>query len=232
MFVVHGQLQNCWSTVPVSALGDLKAKTCHHDKRPVLAPRHFCSKISSTMDSCDSAATAVVSAPQKFYLPPFLDWSEGPAVWDTAVCTTSGHTSTSHRNVTWSNIVPLVATNQLHGSTTNIDPRQLPLKLDFSSVQWLVCCKPLGSIHCRAQPWHRPFRGILNQSQQKKLWNLKVSKGFFDVFCPNVAKQHIYAQSLPAALHAHICRTRTAGTVCHAKWVLLTGTWRLRVWAS
>ncbi len=55
------------------------------------------------------------------------------------------------------------------------DPRQLPLKLDFSSVQWLVCCKPLGSIHCRAQPWLRPFRGILNQSQQKncEIWKFQ-----------------------------------------------------------
>ena len=237
MFVVHDQLQNCWSTVPVSALGDLKAKICHHDKRPGLAPRLFFCSIFLLWISCNKSATALVSAT------PFFGLDRGPSrLRHCRLYKFGAHFNKPQTFFSWSNIiVPLCPLSYPRG-TTKLTLGSYPiLKLDFSSAQWLVCCKPLfgsiGSIS-RAQPClHRLFRRNLNQSQQKRLkfesfkmvQNGSLVPPFFGGL--KFATQHIYAQSLPAALHAHICRTRTAGTVCHAKWVLLTDTWRLRVWA-
>lgn len=169
MFVVHDQLQNCWSTVPVSALGDLKAKICHHDKRPGLAPRLFFCSIFLLWISCNQSATAIVSAP------PFFGLDRGPSrLRHCRLYKFGAHFNKPQTFFSWSNIiVPLCPLSYPRG-TTKLTLGSYPiLKLNFSSAQWLVCCKPLfgsiGSIS-RAQPClHRLFRGNLNQSQQKLL---------------------------------------------------------------
>lgn len=118
------------------------------------------------MNSCNQSATATVSAP------PFFGLDRGPSrLRHCRLYKFGAHFNKPQTFFSWSNIIVPLCPLSCPRGTTKLTLGSYPiLKLDFSSAQWLVCCKPLfgsiGSIS-RAQPClHRLFRGNLNSESK------------------------------------------------------------------